>query len=78
MREGKRGERERGNGGLGVMTVGLKTQALFEVFDAESLAGLQVQVASGTLEAEEAVRNVLHHIQSHWLANGLQSSGHVH
>ena len=53
------------------MPVQLDAQALFDVLDAEFLAGLQVLVTPSTLEAEETVRNVFNNVQSHWLAEGL-------
>ena len=61
-----------------MVAIGHEAQALSQVLYAESLAGQEVLVAAGTLEAEEAVGNVLHHIQSDRLVRGLQSSGHVH
>ena len=62
---------------LVLVVVGVGCEALFDVFNAESLASLQVLVTHGTLEDEEAMRDVLHHIQSDSLVQGLQSPCHL-
>lgn len=53
-------------------------QTLPNVLQAESLTGLEIMVTDSTLEAEEAVRDVLHHVESDSHVQALQSTSHGH
>lgn len=44
------------------------TQSLSNIVDTQFLGGLKVSVSAGTLETQEPMRDVLHHVESNSLS----------